>query len=220
MAAVVRETNAGFTTGSTTSTSISVSHNHTTGNFVLATVFGSFLNSSAAVSGVNYNSSAMTLIGANQNGVMVVSAWYASNPTTGTNTVTASFTTAPNKLSAIQTYSVSNVNTTSPIVNTTDLGGITTAWTANLNTDSSGLMFMVLDWDDQGIIFTTASGAVLLRNTTCIWGRVVLTEKAATVSTGSIGGLADSAVNRPVFAFSLGETTIAAVSLHSIVWMQ
>src|SRR3990167_6197203 len=191
MAAVVRETNAGFTTGSTTSTSISVSHNHTTGNFVLATVFGSFLNSSAAVSGVNYNSSAMTLIGANQNGVMVVSAWYASNPTTGTNTVTASFTTAPNKLSAIQTYSVSNVNTTSPIVNTTDLGGI-----------------------------TTASGAVLLRNTTGIGGRVVLTEKAATVSTGSIGGLADSAVNRPVFAFSLGETTIAAVSLHSIVWMQ
>jgi hypothetical protein len=104
------------------------------------------------VTGVTYNSVAMTKVQANQNGGGTIktesSVWFLKNPSTGSNTVSVSFTGGTSLLGAGSSVSYTGVNQT----NSADAVGGTTGTATGVQS------FNVVTVADNSWVFATACG--------------------------------------------------------------
>jgi len=201
-----------FANQSSGNTTLSWTHDHSSGtdNGIIAVAVNVSQNISSAGVNVTVAGSSMTRVETVLQNANRFEWWWIGDPTTGNNTIEITLSTAANRLFRGFSLSFTGVDSTAAIKNSTFFGGASTVWTANLDTDSSGMMVMGGNWDDSNINFTAGSGSTLLHNSSVgSKGRSWITVKTPVGTTGSISANSDVAADRPVGAISLTENVPA-----------
>lgn len=125
-------------------TAASYSYNHTcTGSNLLLVVAVAFRGSSGTVSGITYNSVALTNVANASNSVLArrISYWYLFAPSTGTNSVAVTFSVAPTTDSIATSVSYTGVDTTAGGPDASNnASGTSTAPSVNVTTVAANCM--------------------------------------------------------------------------------